>query len=80
LSALPGSIQIGRCYLTSEGRVRRVLSVEGGKVLYEAKDPDATAGSRPRMATLPVGKFVAGVEREIPCDWTLETDRAQGVR
>ncbi len=73
MSLLPGSIEIGACYLTKTGMVRRVLHIfSDGRVQYESR-PGATLrafNSMPHIRDL--RSFAFSVERAVPCDWTPE--------
>jgi hypothetical protein len=63
---------IGKCFSTQGGHVRRILSIEGGKVVYETRGPGRIEGAWPRGATVSAGKFIRDAERPVPCDWTPE--------
>jgi len=74
MSIAPDSIQVGQCYLTLSGYVRRVIALHPGRVRYETR---ANAAKHVRWAWKPgiVGlkTFAATVERPVPCDWTPDT-------
>ncbi len=70
MSLPPESIEVGKCYLTNTGQVRRVLVMLPGRVQFE---------QRVKMTSLKLGwirdiadtrAFASSVEREVPCDWT----------
>ena len=68
------SIQVGQCYLTNHGQVRRVIGLVPGRVQFERRTRSASSetgwawvsGLAERRA------FALLVEREVPCDWTRE--------
>jgi hypothetical protein len=62
------SIQIGKCYVTAMGEVRRVLEIGGGRVKYEARGRTAEGGTVASWTTVGDGRFANDVEREVPCD------------
>ena len=64
----PESIEIGHCYLSSKGFVRRVLQVLGdGKLLVEVRK----GTSRQWHSDMVTARFFASsTERRVPCDWT----------
>ena len=76
----PESIEPGKCYLATLGehhRVQRVVSITpSGHVVFEVRrklhDP---ALWLPEERGLQV--FAAAVEREVPCDWTPETNESE---
>ena len=79
MSLPPETIEVGKCYLNHVERGPRVLRVlallPDGRVQYEYQN---------RYGTRPLNKWNAGIldraafariaEREVPCDWTPETD------
>lgn len=70
MSVSPESIQVGRCYLSQEGRVRRVLHIQRcGNVRYSYRGNHVRGATKWRSGRLQVGAFAATVEREVPCDW-----------
>ncbi len=70
----PESIEIGKCYLTKRGVVRRVLRLLPGRVQFERR----TSTKSGRWAWTPdltdLRAFALSTEREVPCDWTPEED------
>jgi hypothetical protein len=67
----------GKCFVTEEGQVRRVIEVtDEGKVNYEARGKEPVSGSwptKPPKATLPtIERFVADVVEEVKEDHTPE--------
>lgn len=72
----PESIEIGKCYLTRNGQVARVVNVlSTGRVVYafrKSTDVDAhvwTGAETDRRS------FALLVERAVPCDWMPEGER-----
>jgi hypothetical protein len=69
----PESIQVDRCYLTSSGSIRKVTSTDSeGLVRYRQRvgaGPWSNGGLKRRRHV-----FAAQALREVPCDWTPETD------
>jgi hypothetical protein len=57
-------IDVGKCYVTSTGQVRRVTKVEI-KVTYESRGKKAI----PNELTTLGSKFARDVDREVPCDY-----------
>ena len=82
--ALPlESIQIGRCYLTEEGRVRFVVGFgPAGWVRYKYRSADPHKRAAWRSGRLSLQVFAETVLREVPCDWSAGGDQmaAYGVR
>jgi hypothetical protein len=83
MSLPPESIQVGRCYLTEvrEGRtgkrVCKVIAVSpGGHLTYKHRALDRNRLRSWHKAWTSLDTFASLVSREVPCDWTLEADRA----
>ena len=75
MSLPPESIQVGQCYLTSEGHVRRVLLIlPSGVVQFEQRLAGLLRWARWRAQVADLRTFAAAIERQVPCDWTPETD------
>ncbi len=71
----PESIEVGRCYLSNDGRVKRVVQVmPDGRVVYEVRPGHVPSTRAWRSGILDQQSFLVGVEREVPGDWTPETD------
>ena len=69
----PESIEVGKCYLSMEGRVRRVTKfLPGGRIRYAYRSVPANEGKPWRTGRLDVARFAATALREVPCDWTPE--------
>ncbi len=73
MSVPPESIDVGKCYLTVGGEVRRALAIEADKVAYHTILKNGSRQSLPRHRVNALRTFAAQIEREIPCDWTLES-------
>ena len=69
----PESLEVGRCYLLNTGHVRRVIRIiPDGRVQFEHR-----MGHTPKnwKTGIQEGRsFAFMIEREVPCDWTPETD------
>ena len=79
----PESIVIGKCYLTRDGRLRRVTEIRpDGEVRYRYRPFPAARRRTWRSGILHMEAFAATAEREVPYDWTLgsEGKQAQGMR
>jgi hypothetical protein len=71
----PESIQIGQCYLSEEGRVRRVVAFRpAGWVQYRYRFATSHKRSAWRSGRLSLQTFAVTVTREVPCDWTPERE------
>ncbi len=74
------SVEVGKCYLTNAGRVWRIVQfVPDGRILYEHRPGHVhqTKNWKPGMLTGPLVETL--LEREVPSDWSPETDKA-GLR
>ncbi len=67
----PESIEVGRCYLTRNDQVVRVMNVlSDGYVVYAFRS-SAVAKARGWTGATTVLQVLAYlIEREVPCDWT----------
>ncbi len=73
----PESIQIGKCYLTHSGEVRRVLRLlPEDRVHYEFREAAVARAFGWKEGVLGLAPFAALVEHEVPCNWTPEADEA----
>lgn len=73
----PVSLEVGKCYLTNTGQVRRVIQIlTDGRVQFERRAQSTKSGSGwawvPSIADRRA--FALLVEREVPCDWTPEPE------
>lgn len=61
-------MQVGKCFVTSSGQVRRVLLVsqDGKTVRYESRGKKAVAGPWGARVTADMETFANAVEREVP--------------
>jgi hypothetical protein len=70
----PDSIQVGKCYLTTTGSVRRaVRMLPGGRMQFEQR-PGHILPNTWKSDVQDVRSFASTVEREVPFDWTPERD------
>ncbi len=75
MSIPPESIQVGKCYLTNTGQVRRVIRImPNGRVQYEHRSGHAILKRQWPSNIAEARTFAFAVEREVPCDWTPETE------
>jgi hypothetical protein len=79
MSVPPESITVGKCFVTPGNQVRRVLSVEAGKVTYEARGPKMIKGKWPSRSTVDMGRFAADVAREVPCHYDPDFGATSGL-
>jgi hypothetical protein len=64
------SVEVGQCYLTEDGRVRRVTRLlPDGRIRYRYRGPFS---KRWRSGTLDRRSFFSTIERSVPCNWTPE--------
>ena len=76
VSVPPKSIQVGQCYLTGSGHIRRVIGLlSNGQVRYDLRASTKTP-ERWIAAVLDLESFASSVDRTVPCDWTPERDGA----
>ena len=77
MSIPPESIQVGQCYLTLSGQVRRVMRLlPDGRAQYEARGGAVARAFNWRTDVLGLRSFAFSVERAVPCNWTPEMDEA----
>jgi hypothetical protein len=76
MSVDPASLQIGQCYLTHTGLVRRVIAFHRGQVQYETRSNKRAGGWAWRPGIVDPKVFASLLDRPVPCDWTPETDRS----
>ncbi|MEW5962496.1 MAG: hypothetical protein AB1749_02950 [Pseudomonadota bacterium] len=61
------SIAVGKCYVTADGQIRKVLKMDGGDVLYaHHKEPASKDWGRWKWLSEPL--FAAQAVREVACD------------
>ncbi len=71
----PESIEVGKCYLVERDGVRRVLKIwPDGRVQYETRSGPLGHTKTWKPGMLQVRDFASSSLREVPCDWTPETD------
>ena len=77
MSISPDTVQVGHCYLAQGQRFLQVTHVTpDGRVRFKYRD--YRASSRPDTwwaGMLNLRDFAATARREIPCDWTPETNK-----
>jgi hypothetical protein len=77
MSVPPESIQVDRCYLTEGGSVRRVTSTgSDGWLQYRERDSTGHWLDKRWTRRLRRQVFAGAALRQVPCDWTPETDGA----
>jgi hypothetical protein len=73
MSVAPSSIDVGRCYLTANNQVRRIVEITSDdRVNYEARGARNVTGWHPgpNLSSLPSReRFASDVERQVDCDW-----------
>ncbi len=74
MSVPPETIQVGECYLTNMGTIRRVTGLLPGRVRYEQRPAHRPTWANHRTDILDLRSFAFSVERPVPCDWTAESD------
>ncbi len=69
------SIDPGKCYLMDTGQLRRVVRVmPNGQIQYEHRPPRQGGAKSWKPGMQSARSFADLVEREVPCNWTPETD------
>ena len=76
MSLSPESIEVGQCYLTNMGTIRRVTGLVPGRVQYKQRPGHRPTWANHRTDILDLRSFAFSVERPVPCDWTPESDEA----
>ncbi len=75
MTILPDSLEVGRCYLSLTGYVRRITRLmPDERVLFEVRPGHVADVKAWRTGILDRRSFIAITEREVPCDWTPEAD------
>jgi hypothetical protein len=75
MSIPPESIKVGKCYLMETGGVRRVRAILlDGRVQFEHRPAQQLGAEARRAGMRGVHAFAVQALREVPCDWTPETD------
>ncbi len=70
----PEGIEVGKCYLTDGGIVRRVVAIlPDRRIQYEWRGRLRLSW---KSGILVAREFAQQAEREVPCDWTADTDEA----
>jgi hypothetical protein len=73
----PGCVQVGKFYVTRDGRLRRVVEIRpNGEVRYRYRSFPAAVHRTWRSGALHIDAFAATVEHEVPCDWRPDANEA----
>ena len=73
----PETTEVGKCYLSDDGRVRRVVKfISDSQVRYAYRSFPAHDGKLWRTGRLEVERFAETTIRQVPHDWTPETEGA----
>jgi hypothetical protein len=70
----PEHIQVGQCYLTETGKIRRVTALLPGRVQFQQRMALNPSWRAFKTDILDLRSFAFSVERPVPCDWTPGTD------
>jgi hypothetical protein len=71
----PKSIEVGRCYLDAQHRVLHVTHVTpDGRVRFKHREAYFTKDHAWWVGMLSLPDFASAAVRQVPCDWTPETD------
>ena len=71
----PVTIEVGKCYLGAHGRVVHVTHVTpDGRVRFKYKDAHPAMADAWWAGMLSLREFAFEAIRQVPCDWTPETD------
>ncbi len=71
----PESIEVGKCYLSNDGRVRRAAKfLPDGRIRYAYRSFPVPQGRLWRTGRLDVERFAETTVREVPCDWTPDAE------
>ncbi len=71
----PESIEVGKCYLTRNDQIVRVEKLLlDGYVIYAFRSSAVAKAFGWTGAQMEIRSFAHLLEREVPCDWTPETD------
>jgi hypothetical protein len=67
-------IAVGRCYVTSTYRVRKVLFISGENVRYVSRGSKNFVGWERSgyRATSTRARFAQDVDRRVTCDWDMD--------
>jgi hypothetical protein len=71
----PESIEVGKCYLTRNDQVVRVMKLlSDGHVIYAFRSSAVAEAFGWTGAQTEIRSFIHLLEREVPCDWTPASD------
>lgn len=75
---IPAStLKVGQCYLTSAGRVWRIVGLlSDGRVVYEHRPGHMHRMKKWKSGMLAAPLVETVLEREVPCNWYPEADEA----
>ncbi len=75
MTVSPESIEVGKCYLVEGGQIRRVTMLyPGGEVRYVSREAVTIRKFGGVEAQDALDAFASEALREVPCDWTPETE------
>lgn len=67
MTVKPESVAEGKCYVTSNNQVRKVIKITNDLVRYERRG--ARTGWSGHYINQNLGRFANAVSREVTCDW-----------
>ncbi len=74
MSIPPESVEVGKCYRSDTGYVRKVVRItHDGRVHFEIRTADDQSKHR-QLGMQDVRSFAFQAEREVSCDWTPDKD------
>ncbi len=75
MSILPESVEVARCYLDARHRVLHVTHVTlDSRVRFKYQEAHPAMVDAWWAGMLNLREFASEALREVPCDWTPETD------
>lgn len=77
MSVPPESIQIGQCYVSAAGEVRRVLGLLPKRVQFQQRAGHRRGWDVSIIDSLDRRSFAFAARKPVPCDWTPEADEAK---
>jgi hypothetical protein len=74
----PESIEVGKCYLGDNGKVWRVVRLwPDSRVQFEFRARSRGEARVWKPGMLLLRDFASSAQREVPCDWTPDTDETR---
>ncbi len=74
----PESIEVGKCYLGNNGKVWRVVRLwPDSRVQFEFRARSRGEARVWKPGMLLLRDFASSAQREVPCDWTPDTDETR---